>query len=309
MPKYDAIRAAALSATPRVVERCDSDGIRLPSCNHRVFLQNQVVAAWDRAPLGWKFLSACAAAGKCLAYELAAPWLQNRLGRTLRLLPCFLAETPAATLRLQGLAEKLGIPQEKFRQIPHPIDSGIFCFSSHSNPPKQPILVSVGRWQALQKDWTLLQATLRIFLDRHPEFKAVIFGPGAPSSSPHSRMFLRGSVPPAEIARQLRSAQILVFSSRYESFLLAGAEALCCGCSVVGPKEVASAEYFASFFGGSRLPRRTPRDLAVALDHEADQWLHSRRDPQAIAAKAISQFSHPHVARSILSIFESIKRP
>lgn len=309
MPKYDAVRAAALSATPRVVERCDSDGIRLPSCGHRKFFRNEVIAGWDRARAGRKFSSAMAAAGKCLTYELAAPWLQNRLGRTLRLLPCFLAETPAATLRLQGLAEKLGIPQEKFRQIPHPIDSGIFCFSSHSDPPKQPILVSVGRWQALQKDWALLQAALRIFLDWHPEFKAVIFGPGVPSSSPHPRMFLRGSVPPEEIARQLRSAQILLFSSRYESFLLAGAEALCCGCSVVGPNEVASAEYFASFFGGSRPPRRTPRDLADALDREADQWLHSRRDPQTIAAKAISQFSHLHVARSILSIFESIKSP
>jgi len=305
MPKYDAIRAAALSATPRIVERCDSDGVRLPSSNHRVFFRNQVVAAWDRAPSSWKLLSACAAAGKCLAYELAAPYLQIRLRRTLRLLPFFLSETPTATLRLQRLAQKLGTPAEKFRHIPHPIDTQVF-HRPRPAPPKRPVIVSVGRWQALQKDWPLLQATLRGFLDQRPEFEAVVFGPGAPYPSPHSRITLRGSVPPDAIARELQTSQILFFSSRYESFLLAGAEALCCGCSVVGPKEVASAEYFSSFFGGSPPVAGNPRELARALVQEADQWHQSRRDPQAIASRAQASFSHLHVAGTILSLFEEI---
>lgn len=302
MPKYDAVRAAALSATPRVVERCDSDGIRLPSSGHHRFFRNEVVAAWDRAAPGRKLFSAMRAAGKCLAYELAAPWLQTRLGQTLRLLPNFLTETPVATMRLKKLAESLGVSPGKFRLVPHPIDTEIFRLP-HPAPPKQPILISVGRWQALQKDWVLLQASLRIFLDRHPEFRAVVFGPGVSSSSPHPRISLPGPVPPKEIAHQLQLAQILFFSSRYESFLLAGAEALCCGCSVVGPREVASAEYFASFFGGLPPAPRKPRELADALDREAQDWRASKRDPQAIAARAVSEFSYVHVAHSILSIF------
>ena len=306
MPKYDPIRAAALSATPRVVERCDSDGIRLPSCGHQKFFQNELVAAWDRATPGRRVFGALTAAGKCLASELAAPWMQKRLRKSLQLLPFFLAETPVATLRLQGLAKTLGVPPEKFRQVPHPIDTEIFRYAQPA-PAKQPVLVSVGRWQALQKDWPLLQATLHIFLDRHPEFRAVVFGSGAPSSSPHPRLALSGPAPAKEIARHLQSAQILFFSSRYESFLLAGAEALCCGCSVIGPREVASAEYFASFFAGFPPAPRKARELARALDQEAHQWRQSRRNPQAIAAKAVSQFSYPHVASSILAVWREIQ--
>jgi len=270
------------------------------------FFRNQMVAAWDRAPSGWKLFSAFVTTGKCLAYELAAPCLQNRLHRTLSLLPFFLAETPTATLRLQRLAQKLGTPAEKFRHIPHPIDTQVF-HRPHPAPPKRPVIVSVGRWQALQKDWPLLMATLRSFLAQRPEFEVVVFGPGAAYPSPHPRITLRGSAPANAIARELQAAQILFFSSRYESLLLAGAEALCCGCSVVGPREVVSADYFTSFFGGSPPAPRSPRKLAGALLREADEWHQSRRDPQAIASRAASHFSYLHVAQTILGLFWEIK--
>lgn len=305
MPKYDTIRDAALSATARVVERCDSDGIRLPSCGHKMFFRNQITAAWDRAPFGQKVLSGLIASGKCLVAEAVNPWMRHRLAQTLRRLPFFLAETPIAVDRLGALAESLGEDPRKFLQIPHPIDTDIFRLAMPMAPKRRRI-VCVGRWQARQKDWPLLRSALQIFLDTHPDFDALVFGSGTPSASPHRRLLLAGLASPEKISEALQNSQILFFSSRYESFLLAGAEALCCGCSVVGPQEVVSSQYFASFFGGSPLTRRHPQALAHALHSEAEQWLEARRNPQVIASKAAAEFSYSHVAQSILSIFQGM---
>jgi glycosyltransferase involved in cell wall biosynthesis len=305
MPKYDAIRTAALSATPRVLERCDSDGIRLPSSGHALFFKNQLVAAYDRAAPGRKLLFILGAAGKCLAHELTAPWMSRRVAQTLRRLPFFLAETPMATSRFQALAKRWGIGPEKFRHIPHPIDTSLFRLPS-SLPPKRPLIVSVGRWQALQKDWPLLESSLRIFLERRQNFSATIFGPGAPAFPSHQRIVVEGSSSPEKIAACLQESQMLFFASRYESFLLAGAEALCCGCSVVGPREVVSSGYFTSFSGGAPPARRKAQALADALVAEADQWQGHHRDPLDISTRAVGHFSYLHVARAILGVFEEI---
>jgi len=36
----------------------------------------------------------------------------------------------------------------------------------------------------------------------------------------------------------MQESKIFLFSSRYESFLMSGVEALSCGCAVVGPSEI-----------------------------------------------------------------------
>jgi len=306
MTKYDPIRAAALSATPKVVERCDSDGLRLPACGHKMFFRNQIVAAWDRAKPGQKVLAALRAAGKCVATEAASPWLRRRLAQTLQKVPFFLAETPLATERLRRLAETLLVDPKRFCQIPHPIDTDIFRWPTPGSP-KHRRIVSVGRWEARQKDWPLLRSTLEIFLDQHPDYEAMVFGSGTSSASPHRRLLLAGLASPEKIAECLQGSQILFFSSRYESFLLAGAEALCCGCSVVGPQEVVSSGYFASLCGGDPPSRRRPMDLAHALHLESRQWLESSRDPLTIASRAAGEFSYARVAKSIVSLFQAIE--
>jgi hypothetical protein len=48
----------------------------------------------------------------------------------------------------------------------------------------------------------------------------------------------------------MQESQIFFFSSRYESFLMAGVEALSCACAVVGPSEI-------PIFGNDLLP---PKD-------------------------------------------------
>jgi glycosyltransferase involved in cell wall biosynthesis len=64
----------------------------------------------------------------------------------------------------------------------------------------------------------------------------------------------------------MRSSKIFLSSSRYESFGLAAAEALACGCLSVGPKGLSSTEYF-RFLTGMKPPRDD--DLEAELEQVA----------------------------------------
>ena len=116
------------------------------------------------------------------------------------------------------------------------------------------------------------------------------------------RIFSRGVCPQEEISKSLREAKILFFASRYESFLLAGGEALFSGCTVIGPGTIPSAFYFSEFFNGPTPPGRTASSLAYALEAEAQAWSQCRRDPHKISEDARHQMGSLVVAQKILSL-------
>jgi glycosyltransferase involved in cell wall biosynthesis len=167
-------------------------------------------------------------------------------------------------------------------------------------------VIAVGRWNSWQKDWPLTRKALEIFLDRNPDYEAVIFGSGLPKGSIGERLFSRGICPQEEISKSLREAKILFFASRYESFLLAGGEALFSGCTVIGPGTIPSAFYFSEFFNGPTPPGRTASSLAHALEAEAQAWSQCRRDPHKISKDARHQMGSLVVAQKILTLSSEI---
>jgi hypothetical protein len=65
-----------------------------------------------------------------------------------------------------------------------------------------------------------------------------VIGSGLPTKSPHPRITFLSSTAPNQLARHMQESKIFLFSSRYESFLMSGVEALYCGCAVVGPLDI-----------------------------------------------------------------------
>ena len=235
-PKYDPIRRAALSATPRIIERADSDGMRTASCGLFTYAKRRFDYFRDRTYRWPSLLSIPASIFYSFASILATPWIEYRLRKTLRLLPSILVETPPATLLWKSLARRLGADPEKIHCVPHPIQTDIFKFDPTIQKKNQ--IISVGRWDSYQKNLPLLLKTLRTFLDKNPFWTSLIIGSGLPAKSSHPRItFLRPLSPP-NLARHIRQSKIFLSSSRYESFGLASAEASACGCVVVGPSEI-----------------------------------------------------------------------
>jgi len=235
-PKYNPIRRAALSATPHVIERADSDGMRTASCGLLIYAKRRFDYFRDRTFRWPSLLSILASIFYSSTSILATLWIEYRLASTLKLLPAIAVETPQATRLWKKLASRLGADPEKFHHVPHPIQTDIFKFDP--TIPKKNQIISVGRWESYQKNLPLLLKTLRTFLDKNPSWTSLVIGSGLPAKSPHPLITFLPPTDPTQLSRHMQESKIFLSSSRYESFGLASAEASACGCVVVGPSEI-----------------------------------------------------------------------
>lgn len=296
-PKYDAVRRAVLTATTNVIERADSDGMRTASCSLGSYAKRRFDYLRDSTAAWPAILSLPLSATYSLLSVLATPWMERRLARTLTLIPRLAVETPGAAELWRKLCLRLAVPSSAVRQIPHPVQTSLFQFTPEDR--KRNRVVAAGRWNSYQKNLPALLESLRVFLRTSPDWEAEIVGHGLPhhSSVPRCRFFPNEA--PTALAKRFRSAKILLFSSRYESFHLAGAEALTAGCSVVGPLDTVSRDYFSSFFSPFPAPEGI-KSLAAGLLAERDAWSRGQRIPQQISTLAAGEFSAETVAEKFL---------
>ena len=235
-PKYDPIRRSALSATPHVIERADSDGMRTATSGLLTYAKRRFDYFRDRTYRWPSFLSIPASIFYSFASILATPWIETRLARTLIMLPSLVVETPQAAALWKSLARRLGSDPEKIHCVPHPIQTDIFKFDPAIQKKNQ--IISVGRWDSYQKNLPLLLKTLRYFLDKNPSWTSLVVGSGLPAKSLHPRITFLPPTPPNQLALHMQESKIFFFSSRYESFGLAAAEAHACGCATCDPKSL-----------------------------------------------------------------------
>jgi glycosyltransferase involved in cell wall biosynthesis len=294
-PKYDPIRRAALSATPHVIERADSDGMRTASCGPLTYASRRFDYFRDRTFRWPSLLSISASIFYSFASILATPWIEFRLKKTLRLLPSILVETPHATALWKSLATRLGADPEKIHCVPHPIQTDIFKFDPAISKKNQ--IISVGRWESYQKNLPLLLKTLRSFLDKNPTWTSLVIGSGLPPKSPHPRITFLPPLSPPDLARHMQESKIFLSSSRYESFGLASAEASACGCTVVGPSKILTL--------GNDLSSPEPLSfgstftlLRGKLQYVADAYL-----PSSKPMTLLSESFPPTVARILIGFF------
>jgi len=248
-PKYDPVRRAALSATPRVIERADSDGMRTASCGLKTYFERRFDYFRDRTYPWPAFLSIPLSFLYALVSILATPWIERRLAKTLRLIPAMAVETPSATRLWRVLAAKLKADPTCIHCIPHPIQTDIF--RTEASFPKKNQMISVGRWDSYQKDYPRLLGFLLGFLNENSDWTALVVGPGLPACSPHSRMVFSPHLPSVELSKEMQSSTIFCTSSKYESFGMAAIEAACCGCTILGPGSLGVFSYFPA---GASLP-------------------------------------------------------
>jgi glycosyltransferase involved in cell wall biosynthesis len=211
-PKYDPIHRATLFATPGIIERANSDGMRTASCGLLLYAQRRYDYFRDRT-FGWPpGVSIPASALYSLASILANPWIGARLAQTLKLLPAVAIETPRATTLWKRLATRLGVRPYIFHCIPHPIQTEIF--KPDPSIAKKNQVISVGRWEFYQKNYPLLVKTLVAFLEENLSWTALVVGSGLPPTPPHSRIFFSAPLPPLRLARQMQESRVFLVSSR-----------------------------------------------------------------------------------------------
>ena len=296
-PKYDPLRRAALSATPHVIERADSDGMRTATCDLLTYAKRRFDYFRDRTYRWPSLLSIPASIFYSFASILATPWIETRLARTLKLLPAVAVETPHATALWKSLATRLGADPSKIQCVPHPIQTDIFTLAPAIQKKNQ--IISVGRWESYQKNLPLLLKTLRAFLDKNPTWTSLVIGSGLPPKSPHPQITFFPPTDPTHLACYMQESKIFLFSSRYESFGLAAAEALCCGCRLAEHDNPLS---IANFYGLTGLGTSKNQHLQNELFSLTQISSSSKGQLETMAQGARLQVSPEAVAQDFLNL-------
>lgn len=161
-----------------------------------------------------------------------------------------------------------------------------------------PTFFAVNRWRAIKNPMPMLESLNRAVLSGH-EFKLVIGGFGdmiAPmtafveSSALSERTVFLGKLTKSEIAAQLARSDAYLFSSNYETFSVACAEALGAGVPLIGPYLPCIAEY-AGPQEWVQVDAEDPNGWLRAVERFLGKWQADAWDHAAIAERASEQFS------------------
>jgi glycosyltransferase involved in cell wall biosynthesis len=174
---------------------------------------------------------------------------------------------------------------------------------------KENIAVSYGRWDDFrQKNTRVMAETVVEFLMERRDYKFLIFGKGTEEvknllgevpENVKERIEILGFVEREKIKGLLTNAKIFFVPSRWESFSIASAEALCMGCSVVGtPLE--SLRYLSmQGFSGTTAPTFDRKAIFAALLQDAIKWDNGDYEPEKIAAFWRNKLDRKNIAKNV----------
>jgi len=305
VPIVKAIRTAGL----HLVTNMDADGFLSPVTGPISFLRNR----WARLGKEQASFSSLASVGFNAVAAFSWGILHNDPGylKHFSFADAIAAVSPIGLDRIKRFCVFYGREDlaQKLHLIPHPVSPKM----TYEGPPKERRVVAIGRWDDPAKDPFLLKETILYCLQSDPEICFVIFG-RVPTPLQKDlefiahqysgRLILEGVVPNAQLAPMLQASQILLCTSRRESFHIASAEALCCGCSVVGPEtqDAPTMPWFAAEPHG-RLATRHPMAMGQAVLDESGAWKAGKRNPSIISKTWQTRVSASQIAKQIIELF------
>ena len=311
-PRHHAIRLAATAACKRVIEKLDTDGVKSPWIWPWHYVRRDAVAyELDQGIFG--HAKAFARAMARLAVVGGFPkLLDEKMVRCMQSVPVYAAETPLAAERVRRFLRMYHAnPMPRVVAIPHPANEALMRYD---NTPKENIVVCIGRWKDAVKGWPLPVEIATRFLKVRKDWRFYLVGQDADENDPilnqlgdaRGRFIITGKLDHHSLAQLNRRAKIYLLASHSETFNIAGAEALCAGCSFVGPTQIPSSSYFISRNSGTVSHVRSGVHLADALLAEASEWDEGHRDPNLISSEWKSQVGDTTVASRYIDIFKSM---
>lgn len=307
-PRFKAARDAILRATPKLLERLDTDGIRSPLICWPSYIYRDWSAYKDYPSALHRRTALAQTVIKGVLRCLVPGLLDKKLALSLSSVPVVTAESPQAVERLVRFQQQFGYDGKNLHYSPFPVNEKYWVETS-SNTPKENLLISVGRWNAHQKNFPLLLRVTNAFLLQHESWQAILPGalPGGQESLlkkccplTRQRIILPGPLNHQAIYEQMARSKIFFMPSRYESFGIAAAEALCLGASVVGPAHIPSVPWFCGSDSGTVATLYTKNGLLDALAAEATLWSQGARSAEKIANHWRSEVGALSVARKML---------
>lgn len=181
---------------------------------------------------------------------------------------------------------------------------------------KENIIISVGRWDFPEaKNPKLLIRTLVDFLRPRKDYQAKIIGSGEKvirkllnryGNDVSGRVEVLGQLAHDQLLGHLETAKIFIMPSRWEGFGIAAAEAVCCGCSIVGTP-LASLKYLSrQGFSGETAVNFSKQAVLAALFSAAEKWERQEYNSEEIADFWRKKLDRKTIAKEIIEIAEKI---
>lgn len=289
-PRHLPIAKAIRQAGIKLVQSMDTAGLQSPYSDFKSWAACSMMMC--SMPQGWQ--RRMRALARSLRDWIPSLFEKKRL-RMMAECDALAVVSPPAYESINQYARTLGSPDvaKKTVVIPHPVSDEM----QYDGRAKEKKLIVVGRWghaDATQKDPVFHLRIIEKFLAAHPAWSADFIGNSATSLTPQlrtwspevsSRIELIDFVPHDVLREKYASASIMLCASRYESFHIASAEAVCSGCSIVVPKHpmLASTGWFTSHESGTISGKRNLSSITAALELEASNWENEKRAPLKIA--------------------------
>jgi glycosyltransferase involved in cell wall biosynthesis len=289
-PKFRKVAAAIHNAGIFLVLNQDSGGLASPLAGLREWLTEQwTLGGQGRGFSAWMRFLRLASRGMTVGLVVTDPLRATHLGVG-DIIACV---SPKAAGHYRRLCRIYGGHDlaERVKVIPHAVESG-FHFAGTS---KLRQIACIGRWEDhIQKRTWLMMEVIRCLVAKDESLSVMIVGNVTPEmdswhrslgESRTNRIHLCGHLDRSALVEVLRSSRVFYSPSAFESFGIAAAEALCCGCSVVAGRSVsmASFEWFVSENSGALA---VPDDAAGhirSLEQELGAWDQNLREPENIA--------------------------
>ncbi|MEO7098020.1 MAG: glycosyltransferase family 4 protein [Luteolibacter sp.] len=312
-PHYNPIAKAIRAAGIPFLVNMDTSGLLSPLTSPRDWLREAHVRLLAENPgLIGKASAIAKAVIEMIAHPVAKRRLEHYEAATL-----VAAATPHGARWIPNEAIRLGRAElaSKFIYLPHPQ----LPFFNYDGTPKEALVLTVGRWHRAdwpQKNPQILLETYRRFLTAKPDWKGMIVGAGAPDLArllhceyPEiaDRLQFIDYVKPDALPDLYRRARIGFWTSRWEGQQGTGAQALCCGCSVVSASSAQNNcfRHYVTRESGRLASRNTPDALTDELVLEANAWEAGERSPERIGRIWCEEFHASEVARRALELLEN----
>lgn len=208
---------------------------------------------------------------------------------------------------------QLGVPRSRMVLIPSGVNTELFRPDGPAQPRSaRPRILTVGRLVERKGFEDVIRALTVV-----PGAELVIVGGAPEGGDPYAdrlvelaarcrvagRVTLAGAVPPSEMPRWYRSADVLAAAPWYEPFGLTPLEAMACGVPVVATAVGGLTDTVVDGVTGDLVPPRDPRALGAALRRLlADEM---RRFSYAAAAsdRAGQSYSWRRVATQLTAVY------
>lgn len=195
--------------------------------------------------------------------------------------------------------------------IPNVVDQKHFYYQNNCVSSKIPVFFIVNVWRSIKNPFPTLEAFAKL-TSNGINFKLNIGGYGplleemieyVKENGLDSQVSFLGKMNKEQIAQELSSSHAYLFSSEYETFSVACAQALSCGCPLIGPPLPAILEY-----------ANSKQDIVILSENTSQAWISSLQsfidnmslyNRMEISKKAERHLSPENIKKSYIDFLDS----